>query len=174
MINKLLASILLTFSLLALSLLALSTLSFADTDLPKADSVLVDKENRKMYLISDGEKYREYDISLGDNPTGHKQQEGDERTPEGNYTIDYRNPNSSYHLSLHITYPNAVDIESAKERGVSPGGDIFIHGLPNGLGWMPSRFEGIDWTDGCIAVTNKEIKEIWALVENGTPIEILP
>jgi len=155
-------------------LLVLSGVSAANDKIPKADSVLVEKAKRKMYLIHEGMKYREYDISLGDNPAGHKQQEGDERTPEGKYIIDYRNPNSSYHLSLHINYPNQKDKESARERSVSPGGDIFIHSLPNGIDWKPQAFKGQDWTDGCIAVTNAEINEIWKLVENGTPIEILP
>lgn len=146
----------------------------ANTALPIADKVLVEKSERKMYLIKAGVKYQEYEISLGDEPIGHKQQEGDERTPEGNYVIDYRNPNSSYHLSLHITYPNTQDKEKAKSMGVSPGGDIFIHGLPNGMGFLPLAFKGRDWTDGCIAITNSEIKQFWELVKNGTPIEIRP
>ena len=141
---------------------------------PLADKVLVDKSERKMWLIHNGKRYREYDISLGDNPKGHKQQEGDERTPEGKYVLDYRNPKSRYHLSIHINYPNDADKASARRRGVSPGGDIFIHGLPNGMGWGKAYFKGVDWTDGCIAVSNKEMEEIWKLVKNGTPIEILP
>ncbi len=127
-----------------------------------------------MFLLKDGESYREYRIALGDAPIGHKKQQGDEKTPEGLYTINYRNPQSSYHLSLHITYPNEKDKESARRRGVSPGGDIFIHGSPNGFGLLGTAFSTTDWTDGCIAVTNKEIEEIWKLVRNGTPIEILP
>lgn len=146
----------------------------ADQALPLADRVLVDKSERKMWLLHAGNRYREYEISLGDNPTGHKQQEGDERTPEGRYTIDFRNPDSSYHLSLHITYPNAQDSAHAQSLGVSPGGDIFIHGLPNGMGALAFGFKHRDWTDGCIAVNNEEIEEIWSLVKNGTPIEILP
>ena len=156
-----------------LLLLLFPIFSFAEK-LPFADKVLVDKSDRKMWLIANGKKYREYSISLGDNPIGHKQQEGDEKTPEGNYTIDFRNPNSRYHLSLHIDYPNTEDKARAKARGVSPGGDIFIHGLPNGLSWTPAAFQGRDWTDGCIAVNNDEIKELWALIKNGTPIEITP
>lgn len=155
-------------------LFVVSGLCWSASQDPIADSILVEKSKRKMYLIYSGNIYKQYDISLGDNPIGHKQQEGDERTPEGEYIIDYRNPKSSYHLSLHITYPKAKDVKSAKKRGVSPGGDIFIHGLPNGMGLMPFAFKGRDWTDGCIAVTNKEIEEIWRLVENGTPIKILP
>jgi len=147
---------------------------FAESVIPLADKVLVDKSERKMWLIHEDNRYREYEISLGDNPIGHKQKEGDEKTPEGKYTIDYRNPNSSYHLSLHITYPSAEDKRIAKKRGISPGGDIFIHGLPNGMGPLGFGFKNRDWTDGCIAVNDKEIEEIWSLVKNGTPIEILP
>lgn len=142
--------------------------------LPIADSILVEKSARNMYLIKDGEKIKTYKISLGDEPVGHKQQEGDERTPEGNYVIDYRNPKSKYHLSLHINYPNQQDRDRARKKGVSPGGDIFIHGLPNGMGFLSGVFQRGDWTDGCIAVSNSEIEEIWKSVKNGTPIEIRP
>lgn len=110
-------------------------------------------------------------IQLGDAPQGHKQFEGDERTPEGRYLIDYGNPRSAYHLSLHISYPNAADKAFAESRGKSPGGDIFIHGQPNGL--VGVRGMG-DWTDGCIALSNPEIEELWTLVRDGTPIEITP
>ncbi len=165
---------LLLVALLFFPSLALTNTDLSSAELPYADSVLIEKSRRMMYLVSNGKKYRKYKISLGDNPVGHKQQEGDERTPEGHYVIDYRNPNSRYHLSLHITYPNKKDKAFAKKMGVSPGGDIFIHGLPNGMGLMPGAFENRDWTDGCIAVNNDEIKEIWALVKNGTPIEIRP
>lgn len=153
--------------------LQLATLARAESTLPLADSVVVDKSERKMWLISNGTRYREYDISLGDSPLGHKEQEGDERTPEGSYIIDYRNPASRYHLSLHINYPQQRDRDRARRRGVSPGGDIFIHGLPTGTTITPQAFKGRDWTDGCIAVNNREIEEIWSLVRDGTPIEIL-
>jgi len=159
--------------LIVLFLFSISCLSYAENNLPFADKVLVKKTERKMFLLKNGKPYREYKIALGDEPSGHKQQEGDERTPEGLYTIDYRNPKSSYHLSLHINYPNKKDKESARHRGVSPGGDIFIHGSPNGVSILDSIFSGTDWTDGCIAVTSGEIEEIWKLVKNGTPIEIL-
>ncbi len=142
--------------------------------LPMADKVLVEKSARKLFLIHNDKAYKEYAISLGDNPIGHKQQQGDERTPEGNYLIDYRNPQSKYHLSLHISYPNAADKARATIRGVNPGGDIFIHGLPNGFDGFGALHRLSDWTDGCIAVTNEEIEEIWKLVENGTPIKIRP
>ena len=143
-------------------------------DLVKADLVVVEKSMRKMYLMKDGAPIREYVISLGDNPKGHKVQEGDERTPEGKYVLDWRNPESQFHLSLHISYPNPEDKARAKKDGVSPGGDIFVHGRPNSFGGLSLLFDGKDWTDGCIAVTSKEIEEIWKLVDNGTPIDIRP
>ena len=147
--------------------------TWSDARHPVAESVLVDKSMRKMWLVAAGRKYREYDISLGDRPEGHKKQEGDERTPEGRYVIDYRNPESKYHLSLHIDYPRQQDLEAARQSGVSPGGNIFIHGVPNGLESASGKLAGRDWTDGCIAVSNQEIEEIWQLVRDGTPIEIL-
>ena len=154
-----------------LLLLPLAVPVAAEKALPLAESVLVDKSERKLWLISEGRKYREYDISLGKSPLGHKQRLGDKRTPEGRYVIDYRNPESRYHLSLHIDYPREQDLQQALEQGVDPGGNIFIHGLPNGSG-RHTTLKGRDWTDGCIAVNNREIEEIWALVPDGTPIEI--
>lgn len=144
----------------------------AAQSLPTADFVLVDKSARVLTLFADGRPYRNYTgLQLGAAPEGHKQFEGDERTPEGRYTIDYGNPDSSYWLSLHISYPNDADRAFAEERGRSPGGAIFIHGQPN---WLPfGRLPG-DWTDGCIALGNAEIEELWGLVPDGTPIEIRP
>lgn len=134
--------------------------------------IRVEKSARRLLLLgSDGGVLRSYDgIQLGDAPIGHKQFEGDERTPEGRYVIDFGNPSSAYHLSLHISYPNAADRAFAESQGRSPGGNIFIHGQPNALriGRMPG-----DWTDGCIALSNAEIEELWALVGDGTPIEIV-
>ena len=136
-----------------------------------ADFLLVDKSDRILVAYAGGRAIRAYrGIQFGDAPMGHKQFEGDERTPEGRYTIDRRNPQSSYHLSLGISYPNAADREHAARRGRSPGGDIFIHGQPNSLA-DGYRMAG-DWTDGCIALTNAEIADLWALVPNGTPIVI--
>lgn len=142
-------------------------------DLP-VTKVVVYKEKRLMQLMSDDQLVKQYSISLGDNPIGHKIQEGDERTPEGDYVIDYRNTKSRYRLSLHISYPNEKDKENAKKLGVSPGGDIMIHGSPNKFSWSESILQNMDWTDGCIAVTNDEIDEIGKLVKNGTPISINP
>ena len=137
---------------------------------PEVTQVQVHKGDRKMYLFHHDRVLKSYDIGLGFAPEGHKQFEGDERTPEGRYVIDYGNPQSSYYLSLHISYPNAADRAYAKARGRSPGGLIFIHGQPNGY---DGRVPG-DWTDGCIALTNAEITELWTLVPDGTPIEIRP
>ena len=139
-----------------------------------ADKVLVLKSQRILHLYKDGESIRQYQISLGQNPKGHKQRQGDSRTPEGHYIIDFRNPKSRFHLSLHINYPSSKDRAAAHKRGVSPGGDIFIHGLPNGLELGGRLYRRNDWTDGCIAVSNEEIREIWRMVKNGTPIEIRP
>src|SRR6478736_6016345 len=107
-------------------------------------------------------------------PIGPKTRQGDHRTPEGHYVIDRRNSRSQFHRSLHISYPNAADRDHARALGVSPGGDIFIHGLPNGYGFIGAAHRTRDWTDGCVAVTDQEIEEIWTLVNNGTPIEIRP
>jgi murein L,D-transpeptidase YafK len=136
---------------------------------PEVTHVVVDKGARRMYLLHHEQALKSYDIGLGFNPVGHKQAEGDGRTPEGTYVIDRRNPNSEFHLSLGINYPRDADRRSAKEAGVSPGGDIFIHGRP----WK-NRKGGRDWTAGCIAVTNREMEEIYAMVRNGTPITINP
>jgi murein L,D-transpeptidase YafK len=121
-----------------------------------------------------GRVIKTYKIALGSEPVGPKARQGDHRTPEGTYVIDNRNANSKFHRSLHISYPNAADRERARKLGISPGGDIFIHGLPNGYGFVGAAHRARDWTDGCIAVTDQEIEEIWRAVDNGTPVEILP
>lgn len=136
------------------------------------DHIVIDKSDRTLWLKARGKIVRTYKgIKLGDAPVGHKQFEGDERTPEGVYRINGRNPGSSYHLSLRISYPNAADRVFAARAGKSPGSDIFIHGQPNGslLTEIPR-----DWTDGCIAVSNNTIREIWRLVRNGTKVTIRP
>lgn len=127
-----------------------------------------------MQLLRNGEVIRSYRISLGSNPQGHKQREGDGRTPEGSYRIDWRNPRSKFHKSLHISYPNAQDRRAARSLGVPPGGAIMIHGLPNGWGWAAPFLAPWNWTDGCIAVSDAEMDEIWNAVRDGTPIEIQP
>ncbi len=136
------------------------------------DSVLVKKSERKMFLIKNKKVIKEYKISLGGNPIGHKQRQGDQRTPEGNYILDYKKKNSSFYRAIHISYPNKKDIQNAKKKKVNPGGLIMIHGQPNGLEKMASHTQQFDWTDGCIAVTNEEMEEIWNLVKENTPITI--
>lgn len=139
----------------------------------QVDFVLVDKAKRTLTLFGEGIALRSYGgLQFGDAPIGHKRFEGDERTPEGRYVLDYRNPQSSYHLSLHISYPNQQDRAFAAQYGRSPGGLIFIHGQPND--WPAGERVPGDWTDGCIAVSNAQIEEIWNLVADGTPIEIRP
>ncbi|TNE98936.1 MAG: hypothetical protein EP328_04010 [Gammaproteobacteria bacterium] len=176
--------------LLALSLLLPTTgtaeelLARADLSMPSAESlqqnaplisrVLVRKGERRLYLMNGERVVRSYRISLGDNPEGHKLYEGDERTPEGDYTLDWRNAGSDFYKSIHISYPSKRDRELASAWGLDPGGSIMIHGLPNNAGDMAFAYQGLDWTDGCIAVTNEEIDEIWKMVADGTPIRILP
>ncbi|MFT4784743.1 MAG: murein L,D-transpeptidase YafK [Paracoccaceae bacterium] len=151
----------------ALSLGACSQSKFKSYEGPQVTRVVVLKGSRKMYLLNGNSALRTYDFDLGFAPVGHKQIEGDGRTPEGSYLIDRRNPNSSFHLSIGIDYPNARDIAVAEAMGKSPGGEIFIHGQPT-LG----SANGPDWTAGCIAVENPEIEEIYAMVQNGTQIDL--
>ena len=140
----------------------------------QADLIKVDKSARTLTLLRGTEIIRTYRVSLGSAPDGHKSREGDRRTPEGRYSVDSRNPRSRFHLALHISYPNAGDRLNAQRQSVPPGGDIMIHGLPNGLSWLDRLHLRRDWTDGCVAVTNSEMEEIWAHVATGTTIEILP
>lgn len=141
---------------------------------PKIDHVLVLKAERRLILLSEEQPVYEYSIALGGVPEGSKRGEGDQRTPEGYYVIDWRKPDSDYHLALHISYPNAEDRRQARELGVEPGGAIMIHGLPNGLSVIGAAHRVLDWTDGCIAVTNDEMEEIWRRVDDGVSIEIRP
>lgn len=138
----------------------------------RADAITVDKGARRLTLWRAGVPIRAYDISLGAAPEGHKTREGDERTPVGDYVIDWRNARSFAHLSLHVSYPAHADIAAAEARGEDPGGMIMIHGLPNGWGALGRLHLLWDWTDGCMAVTNAEMAEIWSLVPDGTPITI--
>lgn len=140
----------------------------------KADSIIVFKSERRLVLMENGKTLKEYHISLGDEPVGHKEQEGDEKTPEGLYKIDYRITNTKYHYSLHISYPNADDILHAAGLNVSPGGDITIHGCPENMSYLEDYYINNDWTDGCIALSNNDIKEVAEAVPDGTPIYINP
>ena len=134
----------------------------------RADRIVVHKARREMLFLLGNSLLRTYRIALGRDPIGHKEREGDGRTPEGRYIIDRRNPKSRYYLSLHISYPNEADRARAAAQAVDPGGDIMIHGLKDGVG------RDDDWTQGCIAVTDVEMEEIWGLVPEGTPICIEP
>jgi murein L,D-transpeptidase YafK len=141
---------------------------FVSYDGPQVTRVEVHKSSRQLFLFHHGEVLDQFEIELGFAPEGHKTTEGDGRTPEGRYTIDRRNPNSEYYLSIGISYPNADDISQARTRGVSPGGDIFIHGTTR-----PFRGQN-DWTAGCIAVSNRDMRRIYAMVQDGTTIDIFP
>ena len=142
--------------------------------LERADYVVVDKSDRKLYLYKTGRVLREFDIALGQMPNGPKQREGDFRTPEGKYFLDARNVNSDFFLSIHISYPNEADRARARAQGVDPGGQIMIHGLPNQPKYSLRRYEDTDWTDGCIAVSNSDMVDIWLMTRDSTPIEIRP
>jgi murein L,D-transpeptidase YafK len=135
-----------------------------------ADKVLVVKRQRKLYLIEGSKVLKRYNVSLGGHPVGPKIREGDRKTPEGKYVLDWHNPESQFYKSIHISYPNPMDLARANKLGVPPGGDLFIHGQPNDF-TGPGKQPG-DWTDGCIAVSNEEMDEIWRAVPDGTPIEI--
>jgi murein L,D-transpeptidase YafK len=139
-----------------------------------ADLVLVDKSERKLYLLKAGRVLREFDVALGLVPEGAKQREGDFKTPEGKYTLDARNPNSDYFLSIHVSYPDESDRARARAQGVDPGGQIMIHGLPNEPKYDLRRYRETDWTDGCIAVSNSDMIDIWLMTGESTPIEIRP
>lgn len=138
-----------------------------------ADKVVVIKNEKLLLLLRNGEVLKSYKVSIGRKP-GRRVRSGDNRTPEGIYVIDRRNPKSSYYKSLHISYPNASDVRIARQLGVSPGGEVAIHGLPSGFEDLGVSHTELNWTKGCIAVSNEEMDEIWELVADGTPIRIVP
>jgi murein L,D-transpeptidase YafK len=138
------------------------------------DKILVLKSQRQLQVFAQGKLMATFTISLGKNPIGHKEFEGDNRTPEGIYFINSKNSNSHYHKNLGVSYPNAADIEKAKQLGKSPGGDIKIHGLRNGTGFIGKFHRWHDWTAGCIALTDREIDDLYSHINVGTPIEIKP
>jgi murein L,D-transpeptidase YafK len=140
----------------------------------RADRVLVLKSERKLHLLRAGRILKTFDVALGLVPEGHKQREGDFRTPEGVYYLETKNSGSDYFLSIKVSYPNADDRARARARGVDPGGQIMIHGLPNEPKYTESRYRGWDWTDGCIAVSNSDMIDIWLMTGPSTPIEIRP
>jgi murein L,D-transpeptidase YafK len=165
------------FALVGLAVVFLSAPARAQQSVPvpdHADLVLVDKSERKLYLLKAGRVLREFDVSLGLVPSGPKQREGDFKTPEGKYVLDARNANSDYFLSIHVSYPDESDRARARTQGVDPGGEIMIHGLPNAPKRDLSSYRATDWTDGCIAVRNSDMVDIWLMTRESTPIEIRP
>ena|SRR5215469_4251280 len=162
--------------LLAATILLFTMFSSAAIARPATtvDHVVVYKNQRKLVLLAAGKELKSYRIALGSKPIGPKTRQGDHRTPEGSYVLDSRNPNSHFYKAFHISYPNPKDTTTAKKLGVSPGGDIMLHGLPKGYAWVGRGHTMHDWTDGCIALTNEEMDELWKLVPVGTPIEIKP
>ncbi len=143
-------------------------------EFPIADRVVVEKAKRKLHLLKDGETFRTFEIALGVQPIGDKEREGDQKTPEGVYTMDIRYAESDYFLAIHISYPNSDDRAYARERGFDPGGQIMIHGQPNVPTYSAAYYRTQDWTNGCIALSNSDMIDIWLMTEKNTPIEILP
>ncbi|MFO0998257.1 MAG: L,D-transpeptidase family protein [Alphaproteobacteria bacterium] len=146
----------------------------ATSEVTKADRVLVVKSERRLYLLKDGEPFKSYRVALGRRPVGPKTRQGDGRTPEGIYVLDWRNPHSQFHRSIHISYPDPGDVALARRRGLPPGENIMIHGLSSEFAILGPHHARFNWTQGCIAVTNEEIEEIWTAVDDGTLIEIRP
>jgi murein L,D-transpeptidase YafK len=143
-------------------------------DFPIADKVLVEKGKRKLHLLKGGVAFRSFDIALGIRPVGDKEKEGDFKTPEGNYLLDAKNPDSEYFLAIHVSYPNSQDRAEARSKGVDPGGAIMIHGQPNDPTRSEAYYRTQDWTNGCIAVSNSDMIDIWLMTADNTPIEIRP
>jgi len=146
----------------------------AEEDFPVADKVLVEKGARKLHLIKDGKQIRTFEIALGPYPVGDKSREGDQKTPEGIYRLDDRNPDSDFFLSIHISYPNSGDYYEAHANGQDPGGQIMIHGQPNQPKYSAAFYDKEDWTNGCIAVSNSDMIDIWLMTPDNIPIEIRP
>lgn len=152
----------------------ISGLTIPIVAMPVADEVVVHKAERRLYLMRHGQVLRSYRIALGLDPQGPKERAGDFRTPEGRYLLTRRNPRSDYFLSIQVSYPNADDLRRAHREHVDPGGSIMVHGLPNTLSHKPSYYSRSDWTDGCIALSDSDMVEVWLMTRDNTPIEILP
>lgn len=158
------------FSLLC----AFPLLATAKSPLGNIDLVVVKKSQSSMEVMRDGKVIKRYRIAMGDNPKGHKAKEGDQRTPQGRYVLDYKKSDSAFYRSIHISYPNDEDLLRAKALGIKPGGMIMIHGQNPKSSMSPEEAQQYNWTNGCIAITNKEMDELWLAIDEGTPIEIWP
>jgi murein L,D-transpeptidase YafK len=161
-----------SFAAILLALLAPGLLHAGN--FPVADQVLIEKAARKLHLLQDGEIFRTFTIALGIVPVGDKKEEGDFKTPEGRYLLDRRNPNSDFFLSIRISYPDTADRREAAAAGVNPGGAIMIHGQPNAPTRSEAYYRTQDWTNGCVAVSNSDMIDIWLMTDENTPIEIRP
>jgi murein L,D-transpeptidase YafK len=161
-------------ALIGIILIACGALAQSPDENKRVDRILILKSARTMTLESNGQPLKTYKVALGGQPIGAKQEQGDHKTPEGVYFVDAKNAHSQFYMALHLSYPNAGDKLRARKQGVSPGGDIEIHGLGKRYGWIGARHREVDWTDGCIAVTNEEIEEIFRLVPAGTRVETRP
>lgn len=159
---------------LAFTSLVAFLVSLSSIATEKADLVVVKKSARKMTVFHNGEIIKTYHIAMGENPRSHKVKEGDEKTPEGRYILDYKKSDSAFYRAIHISYPNEADILAAKVKGVNPGGFIMIHGQDPESKLSHKERQKYNWTNGCIAVTNKEMDELWQAIDPGTPIEIWP
>ena len=163
-----------SFVLLAIVLAVLPVAVLSAAGFPLADRVVVKKSERSLLLMRGDKVIKRAKISLGLVPEGRKQEEGDFRTPEGKYRLTRRNPDSDFFLSIAVSYPDRNDVAQASRRGVSPGGQIMIHGQPNKPRHGEQYYRMTDWTDGCIAVSNSDMVDIWLMTSSNTPIEILP
>ena len=161
-------------NLLCLPLMVLLPGLLQAGEFPVADEVIIDKSERELHLLNKGKVFRTFTIALGIRPEGDKKKEGDFKTPEGRYLLDTRNPNSDYFLSIHVSYPNGADRREANQGGVEPGGAIMIHGQPNLPSHSETYYRTQDWTNGCIAVSNSDMIDIWLMTGDSTPIEIRP
>lgn len=166
--------ILIVATILSALLLPYSFAPLGASDFPVADKVLVEKGKRQLHLLKDDKPFRTFPIALGVAPVGDKEREGDQKTPEGVYHLDLRNPNSEFFLSIRISYPNSMDLALARRKGMDPGGQIMIHGQPNVPTYSAAYYSKEDWTNGCIAVSNSDMIDIWLMTPNNVPIEIVP
>ena len=160
--------------MLLLIVIVIPAAAMAGSELLKSDRVVVKKNQRQLLLMKEERILYAFKIVLGDEPEGDKLEEGDWRTPEGRYVIDWRNAHSRFYKSLHISYPNSRDVRESAAAGVAPGGMIMIHGHPPEAQTEPGKYMGRDWTNGCIALQNKDMDIVWSVVDDGTPVDILP